>query len=61
MFGSTRPSETLHIFGESRLREANPINVVAVRLRETNPNKFIETTLRGRKPRSKFIWVHKAE
>ena len=38
------------------------INIGAVKLRERNPiASFRETRPRETKPRSKFVWVHKAE
>ena len=36
------------------------IHIGALKLRETNPTSFRETRLRESKPRSKFVWVHKA-
>ena len=45
----------------SRPRETNPIYVCWYRLSETNTKKKWETRLRESEPRSKFVWVHKAE
>ena len=37
------------------------ISIGAMKLRETNPAIFREVRPRERKPRSKFVWVHKAK
>ena len=36
-------------------------NISAVKLRKTNPASFRETRPRESKPRSNFVWVHKAK
>ena len=63
MFASRRPRETRHILGlvlKAKLNDSS-LHVGAVKLRETYPTSFWETRLRESKPRSKFVWVQKAE